>query len=100
MSIDSDAIQIELLEGERIRDYFIRVVTETGSLNISHKYMSECGYFHEVKTKRHNLAMEEWLVEHTEANEYYCTNIYGGPASWFFNDETTAVLFGVMFADT
>jgi hypothetical protein len=50
-------------------------------------------------TTRHTIAMEEWIFEHTKDGEWYCTNIFGGPASWFFNDETIAILFKLMFSE-
>ena len=87
-------------EGELVQDYYKRIVRQTNCINLDPCMFRIPGVFHEVSTRFHRVEMEEWIFEHVEEGAYYCTNIYGGPASWFVNDETIAVLFKIMYGDS
>lgn len=86
-------------EGELVQEFYVRMLRETKCLHLDPEVFRMSGQFHEVTTRFHRLEMEEWIFEHVEQGAYYCTNIYGGPASWFFNDSSIAVLFKLMFSE-
>jgi hypothetical protein len=87
-------------EGEMVRDYFTRVMVEMKSMNVCTAYLRQCECFYEVKTDTgHTEEMEEWVFENAQDGAYYCTNIFGGPCSWFFNDKETAAIFKLAYGN-